>query len=213
MINVFYTCLSHQCNDDVFEFYLNKLPNKMKRRVLAYKNWRDRHNYLFGKMLLLHGIDVFGLRKFDLDNMKYSPYGKPYFDESINFNISHSGKYVVCALSDEGPIGIDVEEVRDINIDNFRQVWTVNEWKRLNKSFYVNREFFYLWTRKEAVIKADGQGLSIELESIDVSSDRVICNGDIWYLKELLVDNEYFVHLAIRNVKMNKILHERIMFY
>jgi 4'-phosphopantetheinyl transferase len=90
-----------------------------------------------------------------------------------HFNVSHSGSLALYALSTGGPVGVDVEHVR-LDLD----------WEEPAALFLSRREdaalrelppsdrrasFFSCWTRKEAILKARGDGLQAPLDAFDVS--------------------------------------------
>jgi len=97
-------------------------------------------------------------------------YGKPFLvDSLIEFNLSHSHLLALIAVAERRRIGVDVEWMRE-NI----------EYESIARRFFSPQEaanvksipsFFHCWTRKEAYIKAQGMGLSIPLDSFDVSTD------------------------------------------
>jgi 4'-phosphopantetheinyl transferase len=102
-------------------------------------------------------------------------YGKPSLlsDPKLNFNLSHSGNYALAAVAREHKVGIDVERLRDdmelesIASRHFSQ-------REISELMALPPEqrtigFFNCWTRKEAYIKARGLGLSLPLDSFDVS--------------------------------------------
>jgi 4'-phosphopantetheinyl transferase len=100
--------------------------------------------------------------------------GKPRLkDESFVFNLSHSGGVAVLAIAAGGKLGVDVELVRampdasDIARSNFSLRETAEFLALPDRS--RSRGFFNAWTRKEAVVKATGDGLSLPLDSFDVS--------------------------------------------
>jgi len=98
-------------------------------------------------------------------------YGKPYAKNlSVEFNISHSGDIVVCAV-DNNPIGIDVEKIRPIDlivskcicsdeelIYFFGHVPTEQDFIYTTDHHLLTR-FFELWTAKEAIHKLRGVGI------------------------------------------------------
>ena len=75
--------------------------------------------------------------------------GKPFFEgrEDINFSLSHSGDYVMCALSDE-PVGADIQEIKQLSPQMIKRVFTEGE---LNNADPIN-----LWCLKESFIKLQG---------------------------------------------------------
>lgn len=100
-------------------------------------------------------------------------YGKPSFKEcNIEFNVSHSSEYVVCAI-DSVPIGIDIEKIIPVQ-PSIISMFTSSE-----KDYILSQDdflsaFFRIWTLKESYIKAIGTGLSTPLNHFSV-----IKNGDV----------------------------------
>lgn len=90
------------------------------------------------------------------------------------FNTSHSGdEFVIAVLSDGGPVGIDIEAVRDIDdLESLaRSVCSAGELGQLSAlsdRTERSRAFFRCWSRKEAYLKATGLGLVDDLAGIDV---------------------------------------------
>jgi len=112
----------------------------------------------------------------------YNPYGKPVLSEvgesrrepeSLRFNISHSGELVLLAFALGREVGIDVETIRpDFAADAIAaRFFAPAECDSLRALDPASRTqaFFTCWTRKEAYIKAQGKGLSIGLDSFEVS--------------------------------------------
>lgn len=103
--------------------------------------------------------------------LKKDLYGKPYLEgyKDFFFNLSHSNQWIVCVI-DVAPVGIDVEEIQPIDLDIAKKFFSLHEqyqlfWQPEDKKI----PFFYdIWTMKEAVIKADGRGLYIPLNSFSV---------------------------------------------
>jgi 4'-phosphopantetheinyl transferase len=97
----------------------------------------------------------------------YSATGKPSVD-GLEFNVSHSGAVILIVTHDHC-IGVDVESLEQtIDVDVGRLCFTERERALVSNSVSPTREFFRLWTRKEAWVKAVGSGLSFPLLDIDV---------------------------------------------
>ena len=113
--------------------------------------------------------------------------GKPYCTSfpKMHFNISHSGSWVVCAVSDR-PIGIDIEKVGLADMQIARRFFTKYEYQYLQRQENQAEVFYKLWTLKESYIKYTGQGLTVPLNSFEFE----FCDGSI-----LLKDREdlYFI--------------------
>ncbi|HEY3768663.1 MAG TPA: 4'-phosphopantetheinyl transferase superfamily protein [Candidatus Angelobacter sp.] len=108
----------------------------------------------------------------------YGPQGKPDLAESHNtsglrFNLSHSGEVALLAVAQNRELGIDVEQIRADSASHeiATRFFSPEECARL-EAVPVDQSvdaFFNCWTRKEAYIKARGQGLSIPLDSFVVA--------------------------------------------
>ena len=106
-----------------------------------------------------------------------SEHGKPYAvmrgrRAPISFNVSHSGAHGLIALAPGGQVGIDVEErVPHPNLDELiAAVFGPNEQRELAETHgsYRLDLFFRLWTMKEALSKAHGMGLSLDVARFEI---------------------------------------------
>ncbi|MER9683836.1 4'-phosphopantetheinyl transferase superfamily protein [Mesorhizobium sp. M0115] len=113
----------------------------------------------------------------------YGPHGKPHIlDEDgrdrIHFSISNTSDFIVVALS-SSRVGIDIEQVlaRDYS-DLYAFALSGDEARFVGGLSAALREraFLQLWTRKEALLKAMGVGLSDVLPNMDVSCDERMHN-------------------------------------
>jgi 4'-phosphopantetheinyl transferase len=105
----------------------------------------------------------------------YGSMGKPELGEPfgwLNFNVSHSGDIVLLALADGIQLGVDVEQMVPLEDIHGLAASCFSETERqsLHACAPAQREtaFYHGWTRKEAWIKATGQGLTCSLQSFDV---------------------------------------------
>lgn len=95
--------------------------------------------------------------------MDYGEKGKPYLREyPLFFNLSHSGEYVVCAVSDR-EIGVDIQKCSAMNIIRIARRFYSEEECRALEACETEEErqqyFFRLWARKEAYGKLLGEGI------------------------------------------------------
>jgi 4'-phosphopantetheinyl transferase len=109
---------------------------------------------------------------------RYSFYGKPALVsesgvETIRFNISHSHGTALYVVTRGREIGVDLELIRDgLEIEQIAErFFSRREVSALSAlpTELRQRAFFLCWTRKEAYIKARGEGLSLPLDQFDVS--------------------------------------------
>jgi len=107
-------------------------------------------------------------------SFQHGPCGKPWIAaNALRFNGSHSGNWALLAVSSDQELGVDVERVDSARADRglarrFFAPAEVTELENLPVSERV-RGFFNCWTRKEAFIKATGEGLQRPLDSFQVS--------------------------------------------
>ena len=204
MIDVFYTHFDTPLTTDTWDTYFQKLPQGIQTQVMRFKRWQDRHSSLLGKILLLEGLKQYGYSPDCLKKLSYSPYNRPFLDDSIDFNISHSGEYVVCAINNDGRVGIDIERKKSLNFAEFRSYMTPEEWNTM-KEVPDQLEYFYeLWTVKESVIKGEGKGLSIPLLDIHWVGETASVYKSLWYIKKIIIDPGYSCHVTA-NHKISEI--------
>lgn len=132
--------------------------------------------------------------------------------KDIEFNLSHSGDFALIAITRGRNVGVDVELIReDIELESLaRRNFSPREVSELMALPPEQRTlgFFACWTRKEAYIKARGLGLSLPLDSFDVSlapnepailrATRPDANESArWSLHSLGVESNYAAALAV----------------
>ncbi|KAB1158709.1 4'-phosphopantetheinyl transferase superfamily protein [Tenacibaculum aiptasiae] len=202
-MTVLYYTKCKQLSSHSYERAVSSLPLEMQNKVRKYMRWQDAHAYLYGKLLLKKAVSDLG-HDYNLELIQKSKYGKPYFENSnFGFNISHSGEYIVCIISTEekNNLGIDIEEVNPIEFDSFKNVFSEKEKREISnyKSFYT------FWTRKEAVVKADGRGLLMPLNTINTTISPLLLDNKAYYLYEVEIDQNYVVHVATSKSLKKKI--------
>ncbi len=198
MTRIYYTYINKDRHDKLLLNILSRSPKNYSKKLLKYKRWQDAQLSLLGRLLLEYGLRKFE-GNFHQKDIIYTNNSKPYFkDKSIEFNISHSQNIVVTAISNTCEIGIDVELIRKIRIEDFKIQMTNREWKQINSAKKSNA-FFDYWTKKESVLKSHGGGFSIPLTSFEVIDNYTSINDSNFYLKEIKLNNQFKCHLAFRN--------------
>ena len=106
---------------------------------------------------------------------KHDQLGKPRAvlendDHSIQFNLSHTGAYGMLAVSNGYDVGIDAELMRPITREIATTCFSPYELRQLGglRGHQWLEGFYRCWTCKEAVLKAEGVGLTIPLDSFDI---------------------------------------------
>lgn len=105
----------------------------------------------------------------------YGLRGKPMLDfhSSLRFNMSHTRGIALLAITSDREIGVDIEHIRSIPetdavVNHYFSPAEIAVFMALPEQEKL-AAFFRCWTRKEAFIKACGDGLTIPLNSFDVS--------------------------------------------
>lgn len=153
--------ISSQIDKNTFKYLLRFVQPEKKERILKQRIKQNADNMLIGEIFAKVSIKkTFGI---DIAKQDFScnEYGKPYLLNypNIHFNISHSGYYVACAVSDK-PVGIDIQKITDYNPAVAKRVCIKRELEQIEYSADKSSEFIKLWTQKEAVLKMRGIGIA-----------------------------------------------------
>ncbi len=136
----------------------------------------------------------------------YGERGKPYLKgEQLHFNLSHSGDLALYAITKNLPVGIDVEEFKATKpVEKIAQRFFSPREQDIIKSLPPQEQkqaFFRAWTRKEAYLKATGEGLGGGLEEVEVSllpkEPAKLINMPGWFLEDIQLGKDYFGAVAV----------------
>ena len=136
-----------------------RLPERMERAG-RFRFERDRLLCIGAGLLLL---DALGVR--DQSELQVGAHGKPLAAGYPGFSLSHSGDWVVLAVG-EGEIGVDIAVRKPAGLRVAASVFTEEERAWMADDPLVR--FQILWTLKESVVKATGQGIGTEPSTPDV---------------------------------------------
>lgn len=142
--------------------------DERRQKIKKFRFVADKKRALFAEVLLRYILE----KNYDLKGkqvqFELNKYGKPKLKDynDIHFNLSHSGSWVVCGISND-IIGVDVEQIGNADLAIARRYFTLNEYENIinRPKEEQTRWFYYLWTLKESYIKAEGKGLSISLNT------------------------------------------------
>lgn len=99
---------------------------------------------------------------------------KPYFDmhPEIQFSVSHSGSWWICAFSDIG-VGVDIQlhGMTRRPLELAKRFFHPDEFASVSESDDTDGEFYNIWSRKEAAVKLLGIGIDRNFTSFDASGD------------------------------------------
>jgi len=176
----------------------------------------DRSNFVVARGTLREILSLYLGLPPELLQFGYSAFGKPELNGApaetrLRFNLSHAGGLALYAVAAGREVGVDVEVVREsvpceelaASFFSRREVAALLALPACDRT----RAFFECWTRKEAYIKAHGEGLSLPLDSFDVSlapgepaallGTRGGREASGWTLRELTPGQGYAAAVAV----------------
>lgn len=152
------------------------LDNARRSRLEKYKVREDRQRCLVAGLLLRYAL---GDR---IKQIEFMERGKPFLPQGPCFNLSHSGDYVILAVS-ASELGADIEKIGSYKDRLARRCCTEDELSWL--SARDPSAFYRLWTGKESIMKATGSGLSMDPGSFSLcpaEDGQYLVFGRPWYL-------------------------------
>jgi 4'-phosphopantetheinyl transferase len=144
-----------------------------RRRAASFVFEADRRRFVVGRGRLRQILSRYVALPPEALRFRYGAHGKPALSPARPapcFNLSHSGGLAALAIAG-CDVGIDIEKVRPVDGAVAERFFSARENAALRGLHGADwRDAFYrCWTRKEAVVKALGKGLSLRLASFDVS--------------------------------------------
>lgn len=200
---------------DVIEEWLHAIPTEEQSVCLRYRQPVDRSRAIAGRWWRRRLLSqVLGREPNEL-GFSQTEAGKPHVaspetGHSLQFNVSHSGDWVLLALNRVGPVGVDVERHRALDYHELaKSCFSAEElstWSRLATRDQAT-VFYGIWTRKEAYLKALGMGLGKSLQEFSVHPtaeqgplpirDDCPCGEKRWTLWPLPMDSSHSAALVV----------------
>ena len=182
---------------EVFARRAAALPPALAQDLARYRRWQDRQARLWAWLLLGRALAALGQDPGRLAQLTRNPWGRPQLPGGPEFNLSHSGELVVCAVAPATTaLGVDVERIRPLDLADFRSCFLPGEWRQISADPDPLARFHWLWTAKESVAKAEGLGLHLPLTDIHLHPRQAWCRGRTWHLTPLLLAPQHPGHLA-----------------
>ncbi|HOZ82629.1 MAG TPA: 4'-phosphopantetheinyl transferase superfamily protein [Bacteroidia bacterium] len=173
------------CSDSFIavESELKKLlSNDETERLLKFKFEKDRQTYCIAhglKRVLLAAL----LNTKEQVEISTHSNGKPFINHKkhnmpLHFSLSHSEKMIALAFQKNSPLGVDIEKIQpaDKYGNVIQHYFTSDEQKLISRS--DNDIFFKIWTQKEAIGKATGQGIA-NLPEIVIPDDYELSTASL----------------------------------
>lgn len=165
--------------DAEYKKWYSLMNEEKQNRVDRFRSDDDKKRTVAAEMLARKAVAQWCSVSAESVTFYIGEYGKPYVDyPDVEFNVSHSGNMVVCAIASK-PVGIDIEEIRPVNLKMakrfcskreieylFGHIPQENELVHTTDNDLLSR-FFKIWTQKEAYLKYIGTGLLCDDLKID----------------------------------------------
>ncbi|WP_242319013.1 4'-phosphopantetheinyl transferase superfamily protein [Bacillus cereus group sp. BfR-BA-01349] len=171
--------------------FLPFLEKETQRQIARLQKYDDKKRTLIGNYMAKYLIAKHTQQDIKDIHFITTKYGKKIVGNySVSFNISHSGKWVMLALSTNEAIGIDIEKVSMINIGENAHFFNEIEQRYLkelptNEAQYA---FYRMWTAKESFFKCIGNGLSQPLNTCIVP---LMPSSEPQFIKDLSLYNHH----------------------
>lgn len=150
--------------------YLKDVSPDRQKRAARLKSLDLKALSVGAEVLLLKAVEqFFGIR----DQLKQSKddQGKPFFPEypNVHFNLSHSGNFVVCAVSDH-LVGVDIEQANRVNLELAKRFFHTGElrWLLSLPEEEQKKASCDLWSIKESYMKYIGKGFGLPMKDFEV---------------------------------------------
>jgi 4'-phosphopantetheinyl transferase len=190
MVSVFSIYLDKHLTANAYSQLLAKTSEKGRYKYSEFRHKEDAHRSLLAEFLIRYIAGTYLKISDDELIIGQSYFGKPYFIgfENFHFNLSHSGDWVVCAISDD-QVGIDIEEVIPINLGSMVGALSPAEQSFLNsqKKELQLSLFYELFTLKESFVKQTGEGLSRPLHSFNI----------VFKEKQIMLEDQQKIHKPV----------------
>ncbi|WAC41141.1 4'-phosphopantetheinyl transferase family protein [Pedobacter sp. SL55] len=192
----------------IFRISVDNYFPKIKRQLAEVLS--DREQEKAGRMFIQKDKERYVVSKFCLRTilsfcLKTAPHEidfifhdhkKPTVN-GIEFNISHTGDYVLIAISPK-PVGIDVEYLnREFDFKSILDItFSKNEIEFIGNKDIDPTNFYVMWTRKEALLKASGEGVSDNLHLIECLEEHLEREKEVFKMRTFMIEENYVASIA-----------------
>jgi len=199
-INYLFANIKDYTDQEYTEFY-QRTPEWRRFRIDKITDSKNRKQSLLASEL--------AYQLFELKHASEA-YQKMYIDENgkptilakygLYFSISHSGNYVLVAISDH-EVGVDIEKLKDANLEIAKKYFNDAENAMIFASDDPVISFYSIWTLKEAYLKAIGAGLKKPLNSVSIKKTFgkfKLTDKEYSVFKSNKINNDYYISIIFK---------------
>ncbi|PYX86503.1 MAG: phosphopantetheine-protein transferase [Acidobacteria bacterium] len=197
--------LSHTMEQNMLRDLKRLLSGDELERAARFRFQQDHDRFVASRSILRSLLAGYLATDPSSLRFRYAEKGKPDLPSSpeLQFNVAHSGEIILWAFARERRVGIDVEEIRtDFSTQEIAERFFSPAERQALCSLAASRRhqaFFHCWTRKEAFVKATGDGLSLPLDQFDVA----LASGQPAYLIATRPDAEESRRWSMHNLDVH----------
>lgn len=165
------------------DYLFNNLNARQKEKAMRFKNEVDQIRSIVSSYLV---------NQLSNEEILFNESGKPYYQNGPYFNVSHSGKYIIIAIS-EKEVGADIEENVAKNMSTLLPIFNEVETKMIKE----HADFYYLWCAKESLIKCVGGSLNKirEIPSLPLNGIKTYKGKD--YYSQTFIYDHHIVSITL----------------
>lgn len=161
---------------------LESVNDKQREKALRYKNEIDQVRSLASAYLM---------NRLSKEPLQYNDTGKPFFANGPFFNVSHSGQFIVMAVSNKD-IGVDIEENVEKDMSSLIRIFNEVEARMIKE----HSDFYYLWCDKESLIKCIGSSINKirEIPALPFNGLKTYKGQDFWC--ETFIEDKHIISIT-----------------
>lgn len=194
-MDLYYLNITALRNKNVFNMHVKNIDKERAEKIQNLRVIDDKLRSMGAGLLIKFIKDKYNIK----GELLTDKFGKPYFKNSkLQFNISHSGNYVVAAVSNYS-IGIDVQRIQQDKHRIAEKNFLKSECDYINEvedEAVEQQRFCEIWTIKEAYLKNIGIGLRKPLNSFEISLDdeapQIVGKKDYRFV-QMKLDERYII--------------------
>lgn len=176
---------------------LERLPQIWRKDILLEEEKLNQLTKVYSRTMLQILMDKHQVYNYKINHTFWD---KPYIEGSFSFSISHSKNLIVVAAGHIKTLGIDVESYKPISVEELSGCFSPAEQDIICQDISPARKIIHYWCCKEAVLKADGRGLSVPMDKVAISTvmnSATLEEAATYTLRELKLHPDYACWLAL----------------
>ena len=175
MVEIYVASIDKLLEESCFEKKVQEVSDERRKKIDACKMKKDKVRSLAAGLLLQFAWKEHNDKNEKNLTISYDEKGKPVCvnEPTFHFNLSHSGMYAVCAVSNKA-VGVDIQQVKKIDLAIAKRFFLPEEYERIQGALpMLQAEYFCkIWAGKESYLKYTGLGMKQMMNSFLVDIEK-----------------------------------------